>query len=61
MADYEVWRQHHEELRREIATNRLGRKLRADRGGESRLVRNPKWELARYAGLLAKRLRSTEF
>ncbi len=50
--------QRHEEVQREIATNRLGRKLRA-RGGESRLAWDLKWDLARYAGLSGKRLRGT--
>lgn len=59
LAEYEISRQHHEEMRREVAANRLERKLRAKRGGPSRRMRAPKWELSRYAGLLAGHLRST--
>jgi hypothetical protein len=47
----------HEEIRRAVAADHLGRKLLAARKGESRLTRNLGWELARYAGLLSKHLR----
>jgi hypothetical protein len=47
----------HQELRRAVAADRLGRKLLAARKGESRLTWNLGWELARYAGLLGKRFR----
>jgi hypothetical protein len=49
---------HHEEIRRAVAADRLGRKLLAARKGESRLTRNLGWELARYAGLLGKHFRN---
>ena len=59
--DMMVIRQHHAEIRREAAANRLARELRANRGanreGRSRLVADARWELERYAGLLKKRLR----
>lgn len=60
LAEYEIGRQHREEIRHGVAANRLERKLRAHRGGQSRRVWNLGWELSRYAGLLAKRLRFTE-
>jgi hypothetical protein len=56
LAEYEISRQHREEIRHEVAANRLGRKLRANRKGRARMVR----DLSRYAGLLARRLRSTQ-
>jgi hypothetical protein len=56
-----VIRQHHAEIRRQAAANRLARELRANRGanreGRSRLVAEARWGLERYAGLLNKRLR----
>jgi hypothetical protein len=59
--DMMVIRQHHTEIRREVAANRLARELRSNRGanreGSSRLVADARWELERYAGLLKKRLR----
>ena len=57
-ADIMVIKQHHAEIRQEVAANRLARELRAARKGESRLAQNLRWELERYAGLLKKRLRS---
>jgi hypothetical protein len=61
LAEYEFIRQHHAEIRREAAANRLARELRANRGanreGRSRLVADARWGLERYAGLLKKRLR----
>ena len=54
--------QHHAEIRREAAANRLARELRSNRGanreGRSHLVADARWELHRYAGLLMKRLRN---
>jgi hypothetical protein len=59
-----VIRQHHTEIRREAAVNRLVRELRANRKanreGRSRLVADARWELSRYAGLLMKRLRNVK-
>jgi hypothetical protein len=56
MVQQEAWRQRPEEIRQEVATIRLEGKLRANRGGGSRLAQELKWELSRYAGLLGKRL-----
>ena len=53
-----VIKQHHEEIRREVAANRLARELRANRGKGSGLLGDLNWELSRYAGLLKKRLRN---
>jgi hypothetical protein len=59
--DMMVIGQHHAEIRREAAANRLARELRTNRGanreGRSRRVADAKWGLERYAGLLKKRLR----
>lgn len=60
LAEYEISRQHREEIRHEVAANRLGRKLRANRKGRSRMVRDLGRDLSRYVGLLARRLRSTQ-
>ena len=50
-----------EEIRHEVAVNRLESTLRANRGARPRrLVRDLGWELARYGGSLAKRLRLSE-
>ncbi len=58
--DYSQMHEHRAEIRREVAANRLERKLRVNRRGQSRLVRDLGWELARYGGSLAKRLRFSE-
>ena len=59
--DMMVIGQHHADIRREAAANRMARELRANRGanreGRSRLVADARWELSRYAGHLKKRLR----
>ena len=57
LAEYEFIRQRHAEFRHEAAANRLARELRGGRGTKSQLLGNLGWELARYAGLLGKRLR----
>jgi hypothetical protein len=61
-AEMMVIGQHHAEIRREAAANRLARELRPNRAanseGRSRLVAEARWELERYAGLLMKRLRN---
>jgi hypothetical protein len=57
-AEYQVWHQCPEEIRHEVAVARLEKMARANRRGEFRLIRDLKWELARYAGLLGKRLRN---
>ncbi len=56
--EYEVLRQRHEEIRHEVAVNRLARMARANRGRKPRLARDPRWELARFGELLGKRLRN---
>jgi hypothetical protein len=57
LTEYEFVRQRQAEFRREAASNRIARELRAGGGTKSRLVGKLGWELARYAGLLGKRLR----
>ena len=56
MVQQEAWRQRPEEIRQEVAAIRMEKALRANRGGGFRLARDLRWELARYAGLLGKRL-----
>ena len=56
MAEYEVWRQRPEELRREMAAIRLQKTARMGREGRFRFMGDTRWELERYAGLLMKRL-----
>ena len=56
LAQYEAWRHRPEEIRQEVAAIRLAKTLRADRKRGSSLGRELRWELARYAGLLRKRL-----
>ena len=58
LAHHEVWRQHPEQIRREVSGIRLEKAARADGKRESGLARDLGWELARYAGLLGKRLRN---
>ena len=57
--DREFSRQHREEIMHEVALARLERKARANREGEAGLLRILSWELARFAGLLGKRLRNS--
>lgn len=57
--DHEINRQHREQIRREVAVARLEKTARANREGGAGLVRSLGWELARYAGLLGKRLGNT--
>ncbi len=59
MMDYQVWKQHREEMMREAEQNRLAKALRDSRkrrgsGRTSALA----WELKRIAGRLRKLLRS---
>lgn len=58
-AEYEIGRQHREEIRWEVAANRMETKLRASGGPEPGLLRHLGWELARYAGVFGKHLRNT--
>jgi hypothetical protein len=55
--DHGASRQYREEIRQQVATLRLEKALRANREGRFRFLRDTKWELERYAGLLRKRLR----
>ena len=59
LAEYEISRQRREGIRQEAAAYRLEKMARASRGTERGLVRNLRWELARYVGSLNKRPRST--
>jgi hypothetical protein len=57
--DQEASRQYREEIRNEVAINRLAKMARANRVRKSRLIRDLRWELARYGERLGKRLRNT--
>ena len=46
--DQEASRQYREEIRNEVAINRLAKMARANRVRKSRLIRDLRWELARY-------------
>ena len=59
LMDLELSRQHREEIMQEVAVTRLARLARANHEGKSRQASNLGWELARYARLLSKCLRST--
>ena len=59
MLEQEIARQHRGEIRQQVATLRLEKKLRASRGGSFRLMGDTRWELERYAGLFMKRLGRT--
>jgi hypothetical protein len=58
LARHEVWRQRPEVIGREVSAIRLEKTARANRKRESGLGRNLGWDLARYAGLLGKRVRN---
>ena len=47
-AEYEIGRQHHEEIRHEVATARLEKLARVNREPRPYVVRDLSWELARY-------------
>jgi hypothetical protein len=57
MAQQEVWQQHSEEIRQQVAALRLEKAAGENRGEGSGLWGALSWELARFAGLLSKRLR----
>ena len=59
LMDLELSHQHREEIMQEVAVARLARLARANHEGKSLQASNLGWELARYAGLLRKRMRST--
>ena len=52
----EISRQHREEIMQAVEVAHLGKTARANREATARLVRDLRWELSRYAGLLGKRL-----
>jgi hypothetical protein len=47
-AEYEIGRQHREEIRHEVATARLEKLARVNREPRPYVVRDLSWELARY-------------
>lgn len=57
MAQQEVWWQRPEEIRRQVAAFRLEKAAGENRGEGSGIWADLSWELARFAGLLSKRLR----
>ena len=59
MFDFEIWKQHREEMMREVEQNRLAKALRDSRKrrGSGR-VSSPVWELKRIVGRLLKLLRN---
>ena len=59
MFDFEIWKQHGEEMMREVEQNRLAEALRDSRKrrGSGR-VSSPVWELKRIVGRLLKLLRN---
>jgi hypothetical protein len=59
MFDFETWKQHREELMREVEQNRLAKELRGSRKrrGSGR-ASSPLWELQRIVGRFLKLLRS---
>ena len=58
LAQQKAWRLRPEEIRREVAALRPEKAAREGREESFRLMRDTKWELERYAGLLMKRLRN---
>ena len=48
MVEYEVWHQHPEEIRQEVAVARLEKTARDERQRRPYVVRDLSWELARY-------------
>ena len=53
----QILQQHREEVMHAVAAARLPWKPHTTSGKVSPLVRNSRWELSRYVGLIAKRLR----
>jgi hypothetical protein len=60
LVEHEVSRQRRADIQREVVAYRLEKKLRAGHGEESRFLEDLGWKLARYAGLLGKRLRGPD-
>ena len=53
LGDYELWREHREEISRQVRQARAGRRSR----DKSSLMGDLRWELARYGELLSKRFK----
>jgi hypothetical protein len=60
MVQHEAWRQRPAEIRQELAMIRLEKATRENGETTLGLLRDLRWELARFAGLVGKRLRSSE-
>jgi hypothetical protein len=58
MVHHEAWRQRPAEIMQELAVIRLEKETRENGETTPGLWRDLRWELARFAGLLGKRLRS---
>jgi hypothetical protein len=58
MADLRIWKQHREEMIREVERNRLAKALRAARKRRSGQRSSVAWEVKRHAGRLAKLAKS---
>lgn len=54
---YEAWRQRPQEIGQELAMIRLEKAARENGETTTGLLRDLRWELARFAGLVGKRLR----
>jgi hypothetical protein len=59
IVQHEAWRQRPAEIRQELAMIRLEQEARENRETTPGLLRDLGWELARLAGLVGKRLRSS--
>jgi hypothetical protein len=57
---HEAWRQRPREIAQELAMIRLEKAARANREKTPGLLGNLKWELARLAGLVGKRIHSVQ-
>jgi hypothetical protein len=55
--NHQILRQHREEVMHAVAAARQPWTPHTTSRTASRLVRNSRWELSRYVGLIAKRLR----
>lgn len=59
MFDFETWKQHREELMREVERSRLAKESRdSHKRGDSGQASSPMWELKRIVGRLLKLLRN---
>jgi hypothetical protein len=48
LAEHHLWRRRAEEIRHDVAKNRVRRKLRANHQTRPYVVRNLSWDLARF-------------